>query len=82
MSLLFTNVAPFTNVTSEISLPFCVQISSVHRTQCTSLDLSRDGQHLVTAGDKVLKVWDYKMRLDVNFQVRYITMHINTARTS
>jgi len=25
----------------------------------------------VTAGDKVIKVWDYHMRLDINFQVPY-----------
>ena len=30
---------------------------------------SHDGKYLVTAGDRVIKVWDYNMRLDVNFQV-------------
>lgn len=34
---------------------------------------SKDGKYLVTAGDKVLKVWDYCMRLDINFQVRQLS---------
>jgi len=34
-----------------------------------ALDVSHEGRHLVTAGDKVVKVWDYHMRLDLNFQV-------------
>nr|XP_006813552.1 PREDICTED: WD repeat-containing protein 90-like [Saccoglossus kowalevskii] len=45
------------------------EISNIHRTGCTSLDVSPDGRHLSTAGDKVVKVWDYHMRLDLNFQV-------------
>ncbi|NXL63252.1 WDR90 protein, partial [Chordeiles acutipennis] len=45
------------------------EVSPVHRVSCSSLALSEDGRYLLTAGDKVLKVWDYQMRFDVNFQV-------------
>ncbi|XP_013393033.1 WD repeat-containing protein 90-like [Lingula anatina] len=45
------------------------EMNNIHRSGCTSLDVIRDGRHLVTAGDRVIKVWDYHMRLDLNFQV-------------
>ncbi|XP_039416096.1 WD repeat-containing protein 90 isoform X3 [Corvus cornix cornix] len=45
------------------------EVSPVHKLTCSSLALSRDGQYLLTAGDKVIKVWDYRMRLTINFQV-------------
>ncbi|XP_067044850.1 WD repeat-containing protein 90-like isoform X1 [Acropora muricata] len=45
------------------------EISDIHRSSCSSLDVSRDAKHLVTAGDKLVKIWDYHMRLDINFQV-------------
>ncbi|XP_071427702.1 WD repeat-containing protein 90 [Pithys albifrons albifrons] len=45
------------------------EVSPVHKLTCSSLALSRDGQYLLTAGDKVIKVWDYQMRFDINFQV-------------
>uniref|UniRef100_A0A8C3DA31 WD repeat-containing protein 90 n=1 Tax=Corvus moneduloides TaxID=1196302 RepID=A0A8C3DA31_CORMO len=38
------------------------EVSPVHKLTCSSLALSRDGQYLLTAGDKVIKVWDYRMR--------------------
>jgi len=44
-------------------------MDNIHRSGCTAVDVSQDGRHLVTAGDKVVKVWDYHMRLDLNFQV-------------
>lgn len=44
-------------------------MSNIHRGGCSSLDVSRDGKHLATAGDRVIKIWDYHMRLDINFQV-------------
>ena len=47
----------------------CFQVSNIHRSGCSCLVTSKDGKYLVTAGDKVLKVWDYCMRLDINFQV-------------
>lgn len=31
--------------------------------------MSRDGKYLATAGDRLIKMWDYHMRLDINFQV-------------
>ncbi|KAM6114117.1 WD repeat-containing protein 90 [Pterocles gutturalis] len=45
------------------------EVSPVHKLSCSSLALSKDGRYLLTAGDKVIKVWDYQMRFDVNFQV-------------
>lgn len=45
------------------------EIDNIHRSGCTSIDVSPDGRYLLTAGDKVIKVWDYHMRLDLNFQV-------------
>ena len=47
-------------------------VAHIHRTQCTAVSLSRDGRYLFTAGDNVVKVWDYGMTLDLNFQVFYI----------
>uniref|UniRef100_A0A8C3V8G9 WD repeat-containing protein 90 n=1 Tax=Catharus ustulatus TaxID=91951 RepID=A0A8C3V8G9_CATUS len=38
------------------------EVSPVHKLTCSSLALSKDGQYLLTAGDKVIKVWDYRMR--------------------
>ncbi|NXU76574.1 WDR90 protein, partial [Oreotrochilus melanogaster] len=45
------------------------EVSPVHKLCCSSLVLSRDGRYLLTAGDKVIKVWDYQMLFDTNFQV-------------
>lgn len=41
----------------------------IHRTECSSIAVSANGRYLLTAGDQVLKVWDYSMTLDLNFQV-------------
>lgn len=41
----------------------------MHKLPCSSLALSKDGRYLLTASDKVIKVWDYRMRFNVNFQV-------------
>ncbi|XP_055662481.1 WD repeat-containing protein 90 isoform X3 [Falco peregrinus] len=45
------------------------EVSPVHKLSCSSLALSKDGRYLLTAGDRVIKVWDYQMRFDINFQV-------------
>ena len=53
-------------------IPCClcsVQIDNIHRNPCKTLAVTQDGRHLVTVGDKVVKVWDYNMKLDLNFQV-------------
>lgn len=45
------------------------EVSHIHRTQCTAVSVSNDGRYLLTTGDNVVKVWDYGMSLDLNFQV-------------
>ena len=44
-------------------------MSHIHRGECTALSVSQDGRYLLTAGDKMVKIWDYNMALDLNFQV-------------
>lgn len=41
----------------------------MHKHQCSSLAVSEDARFLLTAGHSTIKVWDYKMQLDVNSQV-------------
>ncbi|PFX32008.1 WD repeat-containing protein 90 [Stylophora pistillata] len=45
------------------------EVSNIHRGNCSSLAVNCDGKYLATAGDRVVKIWDYHMRLDINFQV-------------
>ena len=45
------------------------EVAHTHRTQCSAVCVSKSGRHLLTAGDGVVKVWDYGMNLDLNFQV-------------
>ncbi|XP_029431995.1 WD repeat-containing protein 90 isoform X2 [Rhinatrema bivittatum] len=45
------------------------EVPQVHRTSCSSLAVSENGRFLLTAGDKVVKVWDYDMKKDINSQV-------------
>ncbi|XP_046861047.1 WD repeat-containing protein 90-like [Xenia sp. Carnegie-2017] len=45
------------------------EVSNVHRSSCSSLDPFQTGHFLATAGDKLIKIWDYHMRMDLNFQV-------------
>ncbi|XP_009875977.1 PREDICTED: WD repeat-containing protein 90, partial [Apaloderma vittatum] len=37
------------------------EVSPVHKVSCSSVALSKDGRYLLTAGDKVIKVWDYRI---------------------
>ncbi len=45
-------------------------ITNIHRSHTDSLSVSSDGKFLVTSGDNVVKIWDYEMRMDKNFQVK------------
>ncbi|XP_072042911.1 WD repeat-containing protein 90-like [Amphiura filiformis] len=45
------------------------KVSNVHRSGITNLHVCNDCRHLATTGDKVVKIWDLHMRLDLNFQV-------------
>ncbi|XP_019348592.1 WD repeat-containing protein 90 isoform X3 [Alligator mississippiensis] len=45
------------------------EVSHVHKQYCSSLALSEDGRYMLTAGDRVIKVWDYRMSFNINFQV-------------
>lgn len=45
------------------------EVAHIHRTNCTSFSVDNGGRYLLTAGDKTVKVWDYNMALDLNFQV-------------
>ncbi|XP_048465623.1 WD repeat-containing protein 90 [Rhincodon typus] len=44
------------------------EVCNIHKTVSTSLAVSEDIQYLLTAGEKVIKVWDYHMKQDINFQ--------------
>lgn len=45
------------------------EVGHLHSTCCPSVAVSDSGRYLLTVGDQVLKVWDYSMSLDINFQV-------------
>ncbi|XP_067101587.1 WD repeat-containing protein 90 [Osmerus mordax] len=45
------------------------EASHVHKHQCSSVVVSEDGRYLLTAGHNVVKVWDYRMQLDINSQM-------------
>ncbi|XP_022092508.1 WD repeat-containing protein 90-like isoform X1 [Acanthaster planci] len=45
------------------------KVSNLHRSGVTGMEVCSDCRHLATAGDKVIKIWDYHMRMDINFQV-------------
>lgn len=49
-----------------------LQVTNIHRLKCSSLDPFSTGHFLATAGDKVIKIWDYHMRMDLNFQVNIV----------
>ncbi|XP_059835285.1 WD repeat-containing protein 90 isoform X3 [Hypanus sabinus] len=45
------------------------EMSNVHKTFPSSLAVSEDVRYLLTTGEKVIKIWDYQMKLETNFQV-------------
>ncbi|XP_052262541.1 WD repeat-containing protein 90-like isoform X2 [Dreissena polymorpha] len=45
------------------------EIEHIHKNSCSSLALSENGRYLATGGDKAIKIWDYSMKLDINFQL-------------
>jgi WD40 repeat protein len=54
------------------------EVSNIHRSECSSLAVDKTGRYLLTAGDKVVKMWDYSMALDLNFQVYHFIMVVCT----
>lgn len=44
-------------------------VEHLHRTRTDLVSVTNDGQFLVTSGDNFVKIWDYQMRLDINYQV-------------
>lgn len=53
----------------QISVILFAQICNVHKNVASALAVSEDTQYLLTAGEKVIKVWDYHMKQDTNYQV-------------
>ncbi|XP_035829418.1 WD repeat-containing protein 90 [Aplysia californica] len=45
------------------------EVDHIHRSACSALTVSDCGKYLATGGDKTIKIWDYDMKLDINFQV-------------
>ncbi|XP_034782531.2 WD repeat-containing protein 90 [Acipenser ruthenus] len=45
------------------------EIPNAHKHVCSSVSVTDDARFLLTAGDKAVKVWDYHMKHDINFQV-------------
>jgi WD40 repeat protein len=43
-------------------------IVRIHKTNIDCLISSDDGRFLITSGDNAIKVWDYEMRMEQNFQ--------------
>ncbi|RUS87769.1 hypothetical protein EGW08_004515 [Elysia chlorotica] len=41
----------------------------IHRSGCSAMSVSSCAKFLATGGDKTIKIWDYSMNLDINFQV-------------
>lgn len=48
---------------------FIREVSQVHRTLCSSLAVSQDSRFLLTSGDRVIKIWDYQMKKNINSQI-------------
>lgn len=44
-------------------------VNGIHRTSTDVISVTDDGQFLITSGDNFVKIWDYQMRLDNNYQV-------------
>lgn len=52
------------------------EVGHTHSSECSSAVASDNGRYLLTAGDQVIKVWDYAMALDLNFQVQYRSIEL------
>ena len=61
--------------TCDLNVYLCglFQVSHIHRGLCTAISLTSGGRHIITAGDNSIKIWDYSMALDLNFQVHIYT---------
>lgn len=43
-------------------------VPKIHKNSTDSLSVTNDGRYLITSGDNLVKIWDYEMRLEKNFQ--------------
>ena len=43
-------------------------VPKIHKNSIDSLSVTNDGRYLITSGDNLVKIWDYEMRLEKNFQ--------------
>lgn len=53
-------------------------VPKVHRDKTDLVSVTSDGQFLITSGDNFIKIWDYQMRLDTNYQVLRIVFSNRT----
>ncbi|KAH9513092.1 WD repeat-containing protein 90 [Bulinus truncatus] len=45
------------------------EIDHINRSGCSAITVSDCGHYLATGGDKTIRIWDYQLNLDINFQV-------------
>ncbi|XP_069761479.1 WD repeat-containing protein 90 isoform X2 [Narcine bancroftii] len=45
------------------------EMCNIHKIIPSSLAVTEDVRYLLTTGEKVIKIWDYHMKLEINFQV-------------
>ncbi|KAM9292263.1 WD repeat-containing protein 90-like, partial [Gastrophryne carolinensis] len=79
MSLAFTSHPPYKLLVSTSGNKilwldsktgrFLKEVSHVHRQHCSVLALSEDGQYLLTAGDRIIKVWEHDLAASSRPQV-------------
>ncbi len=53
-------------------------VGRIHRSMTDCLTTSSDGVYLATSGDNCIKIWDYEMRLEKNYQVSFMFLLLCT----